>query len=64
MFFFRRDDLYRVELDNMAGEEMFYSKVRTDTKKWRTRNIPTLNSALPYRNGPGSPTRMTFECVG
>ncbi|XP_020779269.2 semaphorin-6B-like [Boleophthalmus pectinirostris] len=24
-----RDDLYRVELDNMAGEEMFYSKKRT-----------------------------------
>lgn len=23
-----RDDLYRVELDNMAGDEMFYSKVR------------------------------------
>ena len=22
-----RDDLYRVELDNMAGDEMFYSKV-------------------------------------
>lgn len=25
---FCRDDLYRVELDNMAGDEMFYSKVR------------------------------------
>lgn len=25
---FFRDDLYRVELDNMAGDEMFYSKVR------------------------------------
>uniref|UniRef100_A0A7N6BFX6 Sema domain-containing protein n=1 Tax=Anabas testudineus TaxID=64144 RepID=A0A7N6BFX6_ANATE len=24
-----RDDLYRVELDNMAGDEMFYSKKRT-----------------------------------
>lgn len=24
---FCRDDLYRVELDNMAGDEMFYSKV-------------------------------------
>ncbi|KAJ8278909.1 hypothetical protein COCON_G00059750 [Conger conger] len=24
-----RDDLYRVELDNVAGEEMFYSKKRT-----------------------------------
>ena len=23
-----RDDLYRVELDNAAGDEMFYSKVR------------------------------------
>lgn len=62
--FFCRDDLYRVELDNMAGEEMFYSKVRMDTKERRTRNNPTLNSALPYRNGPGSPTRTTFECVG
>uniref|UniRef100_A0A3B4Z5X1 Semaphorin-6B-like n=1 Tax=Stegastes partitus TaxID=144197 RepID=A0A3B4Z5X1_9TELE len=26
---FCRDDLYRVELDNMAGDEMFYSKKRT-----------------------------------
>lgn len=23
-----RDDLFRVELDNVVGEEMFYSKVR------------------------------------
>lgn len=30
---FCRDDLYRVELDNMAGEEMFYSKVRTDAEE-------------------------------
>lgn len=27
-FVFYRDDLYRVELDNSAGDEMFYSKVR------------------------------------
>lgn len=27
-YVFCRDDLYRVELDNMAGDEMFYSKVR------------------------------------
>lgn len=26
-----RDDLFRVELDNVVGEEMFYSKVRTET---------------------------------
>lgn len=36
--FFCRDDLYRVELDNMAGDEMFYSKVRTDTEESRTSN--------------------------
>lgn len=61
---FCRDDLYRVELDNMAGDEMFYSKVRADTKESRTNSNRALNTALSFRNGPGSPTRMTFECVG
>jgi len=40
---FFRDDLYRVELDNMAGDEMFYSKVwltlvanlYTSANKWK-----------------------------
>ena len=27
LFVYFRDDLYRVELDNIAGDEMFYSKV-------------------------------------
>ncbi|KAF3691023.1 Semaphorin-6B Semaphorin-Z [Channa argus] len=29
-----RDDLYRVELDAIAGDEMFYSKCQTETQ-WR-----------------------------
>lgn len=33
---FCRDDLYRVELDNMAGDEMFYSKVGLIS--WRRQN--------------------------
>lgn len=61
---FYRDDLYRVELDNMAGDEMFYSKVRTDTKESGANSNPALNPALSSRNGPGSLTRTTFECVG
>lgn len=56
--------MYRVELDNMAGDEMFYSKVRADTKESRAKGKWVLNAALSFRNGPGSPTRMTFECVG
>lgn len=61
---FCRDDLYRVELDNMAGEEMFYSKVRTDAEDSRANRSRALNAALSSRNGPGSQTRTTFECVG
>lgn len=61
---FCRDNLYRVELDNMAGDEMFYSKVRTDTKESRATSNRALNAELSSRNGPGSPTRMTFGCVG
>lgn len=63
---FCRDDLYRVELDNMGGDEMFYSKVRTDTKESSANNNNnlTMNGVLSSRNGHGSPTRMTFEYVG
>lgn len=61
---FCRDDLYRVELDNMAGDEMFYSKVRADTMESGANSNRALNAALSSRNEPGSLTRMTFECVG
>lgn len=43
---FCRDDLYRVELDNMAGDEMFYSKVRLilpeKTNAYAHKNIKVL----------------------
>lgn len=31
-----RDDLFRVELDNVVGEEMFYNKVRTESTNTHT----------------------------
>lgn len=70
-----RDDLYRVELDNMAGDEMFYSKVRL-THALKQKNIImcayTHNKRAgrsdcglsPSRKGLGNPIRTIFECVG
>lgn len=45
---FCRDDLYRVELDNMAGDEMFYSKVRISpsAKKHKRSNTNTVKIFL------------------
>ncbi|KAK0141397.1 Semaphorin-6B [Merluccius polli] len=46
-----RDDLYRVELDNMAGDEMFYSKKRTwESNKNDIRGVQNEGEARECRN--------------
>lgn len=68
-----RDDLFRVELDNVVGEEMFYSKVRFYPSNTHPHNLcaekkrPSLLNftrvLLCYRRGRGNPTKMTSESV-
>lgn len=45
-----RDDLFRVELDNVAGDEMFYSKVSTNLDGHGS--TPGFTVEAPFRNGP------------
>lgn len=65
--------MYRVELDNMAGDEMFYSKVRlTHALKQKSMCAYTHSKRAgrsdcglsPFRKGLGNLIRTIFECVG
>ncbi|CAG01436.1 unnamed protein product [Tetraodon nigroviridis] len=79
VFILSRDDLFRVELDNVAGDEMFYSKVSTNLdghdsiygfavevlfRNGRLKMEKNMLLGVIYRNAHGSPTRTISGSAG